>query len=173
SVQVFDKTHSLADELSWLDAEGPASPALIAYLRTHVTSYDYCLFFSYRYYHAYHGARAAAPRAILVPTAERDAAMGLATFTPVLRGGRALMYNSHEERAMIHAASGNQDVPGIIVGIGSDVPQNPQSARFRQKFGIRDAFAIYVGRIADNKGWQELFDFFQGYLRDTPGRLSL
>jgi glycosyltransferase involved in cell wall biosynthesis len=173
SVRVFEQAHSLADELSWLDAEGPASPALIAHLRKHFTSYDYCLFFSYRYYHAYHGARAAAPRAILVPTAERDAAMGLAMFTPILRGVRALMYNSHEERAMIHAASGNQDVPGIIVGIGSDVPQNPQPARFRQKFGIRDAFAIYVGRIDENKGCKELFDFFQGYVRDTPGRLSL
>src|ERR1019366_5996822 len=152
SVQVFDKTHSLADELSWLDAEGPASPALIAYLRTHVTSYDYCLFFSYRYYHAYHGARAAAPRAILVPTAERDAAIGLSLFGPVLRGVRALVYKSPEERAMIHAASGNQDVPGVIVGIGSDVPQNPQPARFRQKFGLKDPFAIYVGRIDENKG---------------------
>jgi len=173
SARVFEKVHSLADELSWLDAEGPASPALIAHLRKHFTSYDYCLFFSYRYYHAYHGARAAAPRAILVPTAERDAAIGLAMFAPLLRGVRALMYNSHEERAMIHAASGNQDVPGIIVGIGSDVPQNPQPARFRQKFGIRDPFAIYVGRIDENKGCKELFDSFQGYLGDTTGRLSL
>ena len=173
SAHVFEETHSLADELAWLDAEGPASPALVAHLRKHFTNYDYCLFFSYRYYHAYHGARAAAPRAILVPTAERDAAIGLGMFGPVLRGVRALMYNSHEERAMIHAASGNQHVPGVVVGIGSDVPQNPQAARFRQKFGIRDSFAIYVGRIDENKGCKELFDFFQGYLRDTPGRLSL
>ena len=53
------------------------------------------------------------------------------------------------------------------------MPQNPQPARFRQKFGIHDPFAIYVGRIDENKGCKELFDFFQGYLRDTPGRLSL
>ena len=67
------------------------------------TTYDYCLFFSYRYYHAYHGARAAASRAILVPTAERDAAIGLSIFQPMFRGVRALMYNSPEERAMIQA----------------------------------------------------------------------
>jgi glycosyltransferase involved in cell wall biosynthesis len=173
SVRVFDQAHSLADELAWLDAEGPASPALIAHLRKHAESYDYCFFFSYRYYHAYHGARAVTSRAILVPTAERDAAIGVSIFGPVLRGVRALMYNSHEERAMINAASGNQDVPGVVVGIGSDVPQNPQPARFRQKFGIRDPFAIYVGRIDENKGCKELFEFFGGYLRDTPGRMSL
>ena len=173
SVRVFDHAHSLADELAWLDAEGPASPALIAHLQKHGERYDYCFFFSYRYYHAYHGARAVPARAILVPTAERDAAIGVSIFAPVLRGVRALMYNSHEERAMINAASGNEDVPGVVVGIGSDVPQNPQPARFRQKFGIRDPFAIYVGRIDENKGCKELFEFFSGYLRDTPGRMSL
>ena len=172
STRVFAQRHSIADELKWLDAEGPASRALIHYLQKRGSSYDYCLFFSYRYYHAYHGARATAPRAILVPTAERDAAIGMAIFQPVLRGVRALMYNSHEERAMIHAASGNQDVPGVVVGIGSDVPQNPQPSRFRQKFDIRGPFAIYVGRIDQNKGCNELFEFFQGYARGS-GRLSL
>ena len=38
--------------------------------------YDFCLFFSYRSYQTYHGARAAAARAILVPTAERDPRRG-------------------------------------------------------------------------------------------------
>ena len=38
-------------------------------------------------------------------------AIGLSIFQPVFRGVRALMYNSPEERAMIQAVSGNQDVP--------------------------------------------------------------
>jgi hypothetical protein len=38
--------------------------------------YDYVFFFSYRYYHSYHGAKALPSRAILVPTAERDEAIG-------------------------------------------------------------------------------------------------
>ena len=74
SDRVFGERHSLADELDWIDAEGPTSPALVDYLSKHGGAYDYCLFFSYRYYHAYHGARAVPSRAILVPTAERDAA---------------------------------------------------------------------------------------------------
>ena len=136
-------------------------------------TYDFCLFFSYRYYVSYYGARAAAPRAILVPTAERDATIGLSIFRPVFRGVRALMYNSHEERAMIQQVSGNQDVAGVVVGIGSDVPQHPQPGRFRQKYNIHGPFAIYVGRIDQNKGCNELFEFFGEYVRDVPGRLSL
>ena len=173
SDRVFDHRHSLADELDWVDAEGPNSPGLIDYLSTNGGAYDYCLFFSYRYWVSYHGARAVSPRAILVPTAERDATIGLSMFQPVFRGVRALMYNSHEERAMIEAVSGNQEVPGVVVGIGSDVPQNPQPSRFRQKYNVQGPFAIYVGRIDQNKGCTELFEFFQGYLRDAAGRLSL
>ena len=55
---------------------------------------------------------------ILVPTAERDATVGLSIFQPLFRSVRAVMYNSPEERAMIHAVSGNHNVPGVVVGIG-------------------------------------------------------
>jgi glycosyltransferase involved in cell wall biosynthesis len=170
---VFHQPHSLADELRWLDAEGPAARLLIDHLAAHATGYDYCIFFSYRYYHAYHGVRAAGPRAVLVPTAERDLAAGLSLFPPIFRGVRALMYNSPEERAMIQALSGNEDVPSVVVGISSDVPSAPQPGRFRQKFGIRGPFAVYVGRIDENKGCSELFEFFDAYLRAAAGRLTL
>jgi glycosyltransferase involved in cell wall biosynthesis len=173
SDRVFGHCHSLADELEWLDAEGPTSPALVDHLSRHGDSYDYCIFFSYRYYHSYHGARAVPARAILVPTAERDAAIGLQIFQPVFRGVRAVMYNSHEERAMIHAASRNDKVPGVVVGVGSDVPQNPQAGRFRQKYDVRGPFAIYVGRVDRNKGCPELFEFFQRYVKEPTSRLSL
>jgi len=173
SERVFLQRHSLGDELDWLDAEGPTSPAMVDYIAKHVADYDYCLFFSYRYYHAYYGARAAGSRAILVPTAERDATIGLSIFQPLFRSVRAVMYNSPEEQAMIHAVSGNQRVPGVVVGIGSDVPNSPQAARFRQKYKIRGPFAVYVGRVDQNKGCNELFEFFQGYLKDPAGKLSL
>jgi glycosyltransferase involved in cell wall biosynthesis len=173
SARVFQQRHSLGDELRWLDAEGPTSPALVNHIAANAESYDFCLFFSYRYYQAYHGSRAAASRAVLVPTAERDPAIGLALFQPIFRGVRALMYNSPEEQAMINAVSGNHDVPGVVVGIGSEVPPHPEPQRFRQKYGIHGRFAIYVGRIDENKGCKELFDFFGRYVHDVYGQLSL
>jgi glycosyltransferase involved in cell wall biosynthesis len=173
SRRVFERQHSIADELRWLDAEGPACPALVRYIARHRDAYDYFIFFSYRYYHAYHGARQAGSRAVLVPTAERDPAVGLSIFGPLFSGVRALMYNSPEERAMIQSVARNQAVPSVVVGIGSEVPAHTQPSRFRQKFGIREPFIIYVGRIDENKGCSELFDFFQAYLRSNAGNLSL
>ena len=109
-----------------------------------------------------------ASKAVLVPTAERDAAVGLSIFGPIFRGVRALMFNSHEERAMLQHASG-RDLPGVVVGVGSDVPERPRPDRFRQKHGVTGPFAIYVGRIDENKGCKELFEFFQRFERSDAG----
>ncbi len=163
SETVFTKTHSYRDELAWLEAEGPTSPALISHIKAHEADYDFFIFFSFRYHHSFHGCRAVAAKAILVPTAERDGALGLGIFPPVFRGVRAFMYNSFEERALIQGVSNNHSVPGVVVGIGSEIPERSNGGRFRQKFDLRDRFAIYVGRIDANKGCVELFEFFEHY----------
>jgi glycosyltransferase involved in cell wall biosynthesis len=173
STRVFEETHSFSDELKWLDSEGPTSRSLVKHIAQEGRSYDYLVFFSYRYYHAYHGVRAAPERAVLVPTAERDAAVGVSLFQPIFRGVRAIMYNSLEERAMIQAVSGNHDVPGVVVGVGSEVPRRVQPDRFRQRFGILSPFALYVGRIDENKGCQQLFDYFLRYADEAPGDMTL
>ena len=173
SERVFHQQHSIADELDWLDAEGPTSPGLIAHISKHASDVDFCIFFSYRYYHAFHGVRAAGAKAVLVPTAERDPAVGLSIFAPVFRGVRALMYNSPEERAMLQGVASNEHVPSVVVGIGSEVPPNPQTQRFRQKHNVRGPYAVYVGRIDENKGCRELFSHFNAYLRERAGALTL
>ena len=163
SSYVFHERHSIADELEWLELEGPVSPGLVE--RLGQGEFDFVLLFSLRYYTAFHGARAVPARAVLVPTAEREASLGLSIFGPVLRGVRAIMYNSFEERALIEALSANQHVPGVVVGVGSEIPDRPDPARAREKFGLLDPFIVYVGRIDANKGCAELFDLFESYLR--------
>ena len=170
---VFGERHSIEDELRWLQSEGPTSPALVDHLRRAASEYDYLIFFSYRYYHAYHGALAAPAQAVLVPTAERDPALGLAIFQPAFRRVRALMYNSHEERALIQTVSRNHQVPGVVVGVGSEVPDAPDAARFRGRTGIKGRFALFVGRIDENKGCAELFDYFSRYVAEVSRRLRL
>ena len=163
SDHVFSRRHSLNEELGWLDSEGPATPTLIDRLRSSGGEFDHVLLFCARYYHAYHGARAVPERAVLVPTAERDAALGLALFGQVFRGVRAIMYNSPEERVLIHAAASNEHVPGVVVGVGSEIPGAVDPARAAAAFGLREPYVIYVGRIDANKGCAELFDFFIRY----------
>jgi glycosyltransferase involved in cell wall biosynthesis len=172
SERVFNRPHSVADELAWLESEGPASPALVRRIAQDADSFDHVLFFSYRYYHSYHGIRAAAPKAILVPTAERDPAIGVSIFRPIFRAARAVMFNTHEERSLIEHVSGRQG-PGVVVGVGSAVPDRTQPWRFKKAFRVRRPFAIYVGRIDENKGCTELFAHFEQYARSQPHGLDL
>jgi glycosyltransferase involved in cell wall biosynthesis len=173
STRVFEQRHSIRDELQWLDSEGPTTPALVAHLRRTASAYDFIVFFSYRYYHAYHGIRTTADRAMLVPTAERDPALGLATSTRTFRSVRALMYNSHEEQALIQAVARNEHVPGVVVGVGSEIRDDASAARFRERTGIAGCFVLYVGRIDENKGCRELFDYFQRYAAEVSDRMQL
>jgi glycosyltransferase involved in cell wall biosynthesis len=171
--RVLYQTHSLSDELKWIEAEGPASRALLRHLRRHGSSYDFCLFFDYRYYLSFYGAHEVPSRAILVPRAERDERIGARVFRDVFRGARAILYNSTEERSLIQAIAGNPQVPGVIVGAGAEVPQNPQPGRFRQKHNIRGPFAIHVGTIDGRYGCAELLDLFEHYSKQPSARLSL
>jgi glycosyltransferase involved in cell wall biosynthesis len=83
------------------------------------------------------------------------------------------MYNSPEERAMIQELAHNDDLPSVVVGVGSEVPTSTHPERFRQKFKIDGPFAVYVGRIDANKGCSELFEFFSAYIREAAGQLTL
>lgn len=173
SAFVFDHPHSLADESAWLDSEGPRSPKLIAHLRRVRNDFDWFLFFSARYYHAVRGADVVGDKAILVPTAERDPAVGLALIGRLCRSVRAIMYNTLEERALLQGVSGNTNVPGVVVGVGSEIPERTQPWRFRKKFNLKRPFAVYIGRIDENKGCKELFEHFDRYSREYPRGLDL
>jgi glycosyltransferase involved in cell wall biosynthesis len=172
SAFVFNHRHSIHDELRWLDSQGPTSATLMKRLEHIADECDFVILFSARYSHAFHGARLASHKAVLVPTAEREAAVGLEIFQPIFRGVRAIMYNSHEEQAFIAALSSNAHVPGVVVGVGSQVPATVDPGRARQKFGLNNPFIIYVGRIDANKGCEELFRNFREY-SDRSNQLDL
>ena len=169
---IFEHPHSLHHELRWLDSEGPKSPTLLRHIVERRNDFDFFIFFSFRYYHAYHGVRLVPAKAVLVPTAERDPVVGMGIFPPMIRRARALMYNSHEERVLLDAMS-NRRGPGVIVGIGSKIPARTQPERFRKKHGLKRPFVIYVGRVDINKGCKELFDYFETYAARVPNGLDL
>ena len=61
--------HSDRDEQRWMEEHGPVTPTLVDHLRKHEGDYDALVFFSYRYWTAYHGLQIAPHKSILVPTA--------------------------------------------------------------------------------------------------------
>jgi glycosyltransferase involved in cell wall biosynthesis len=170
---LFNHRHSVQDELRWLDSQGPTSPTLLKRLARVADECDFVLLFTVRYSPTFHGARVAAHKAVLVPTAERESSLGLSIFPPVFRGVRAIMYNSFEERALITALSSNAHVPGVVVGVGSQIPEAVDPEGLRRKFALHNPFIVYVGRIDANKGCVELFRHFIEYVDRSSRRLDL
>jgi glycosyltransferase involved in cell wall biosynthesis len=170
---ILQHEHREKDELAWLEEEGPTSPKLIHFIRKHESDYDYFIFFSYRYYHAYWGIHTVPGKSILVPTAEHDPVIHLKIFRDLFRMPRAFIYNSEEERVMIQTLSRNQSVPGLVVGVGTEVPSSFSAERFRQKHGVDGPYMIYVGRIDQNKGCPHLFDHFLRFKKDTGSDIKL
>ena len=173
SSRLFGERHSIHDELGWLESQGPTSPTLMKRLSRVADDCDFVLLFSVRYSPAFYGARFAAQKAVLIPTAERESALGLSIFPPVFRGVRAIMYNSFEERALVTTLSSNTHVPGVVVGVGSQIPDAVDPARARSKFRLHNPFIIYVGRIDANKGCASLFRNFIEYTDGLSRPLDL
>lgn len=173
SQRVFLGRHSEQDELDWLAEQGPLSTGLIRFLKHRHDDYDYFIFFSYRYYHSFYGLRAVAPKGVLVPTAERDEVVGLGIFKELFHLPRAIVYNSVEEREMIWKTSGNRDVPGDVVGVGSDVPASIDPELFPARHGGTGRYFIYIGRIDQNKGCRTLFNYYRRYREETGSSLEL
>ena len=170
---VLKREHKEEDEILWLEEEGPFSPALIDYIKGHRDDYEYFIFFSYRYYHSYWGIKAAPYKSILVPTAEHDPVIYLKIFKDLFRKPRGIVYNSAEEKRLINTVSGNENVDGEIAGVGAEVPKELFLKKFCQKYGIKDDYIIYIGRIDKNKGCAELFDFFIRYKEETGSNIKL
>jgi glycosyltransferase involved in cell wall biosynthesis len=170
---ILDNEHKFDEELKWMEEEGPLAPALIDYIKDHEDDYDYFIFFSYRYYHSYWGINALPHKSILVPTAESDSIIHLSLFKDLFRKPKAFIYNSIEEKNMINSLSQNQDILGEVVGVGIEIPGDFSADNFRHKYGIAGDYVIYVGRIDENKGCDQLFKFFQRYKKEETTDVKL
>lgn len=170
---IFSSEHTIEQELEWMDEQGPYLPEMLDVLEQREKEFQYYFFFSYRYYHSYHGVRRFKDKAILVPTAEHDPVVYLRLFKNFFNLPAAIIYNSHEEMAMIRKVSGNREVPGDIVGVGSEIPETWNPLSFREKFAVQETYFIYIGRLDQNKGVPELLDFYSRLLAEDAIDLTL
>jgi glycosyltransferase involved in cell wall biosynthesis len=170
---IFNEEHTLEDEMAWLKEEGPYYPLLLEELAKREAEFAYFIFFSYRYYHSFAGIERFRKKAILVPTAEHDEVVYLRLFKEFFKLPAAFIYNSHEEKEIINKISGNEDVPGDIVGVGSEIPEVFSPGSFREKFDIRGRYFLYIGRLDENKGVPQLLNFYTRLLAEEKIDLTL
>jgi len=159
--------HGQDEELRWMEAQGPYSPELIRFIKKNQDEYQFFIFFSYRYYHSYHGLQTVPHKSLLVPTAEEDAVIHFPLFRGFFHLPQGFVYNSVEEKRLINWLSANYQVPGDVVGVGSEIPDRFDPDGFRRKYNLQSPFLLYIGRIDTNKGCGQLFEYFQRFHKET------
>lgn len=155
---VFRDVHGPDDERAWISENGPLAPALAQALATR-RDVELFIFYSYRYATTFQGLPPVAERAVLVPTAEDDAALRLELLLELLRAPRGLIYLTPEERELVHAASGNAQRPSVVVGSGIEIQPGFETLDARARFDLPRRYLVYVGRIEAAKGVDRLIDY--------------
>ena len=171
--QVCFFEHTDEEERRWLQEHGPVTPALLDHLRERHQEYDALVFFSYRYWTSYFGLQVAPHKSLLVPTAEHDRVLYLRIFREFFRRPAALVFNTPEEKELIERTTGNQDLPGEVVGTGIERPASVPVDEVAPRLDLLGDYFVYVGRIEPEKGCAVMIDHFLRWQRETRSTATL
>lgn len=173
SARRFGQPNRLAEELEWLQAQGPWVPALLDHLEAEGRTRDALIFFTYIYYPTALGLPRVAERALLVPTAHDEPAIRFDLYRWLFHAPRAILFNTEEERRFVHGHFGNAHIPNDVVGLGVALPRAPEPERLRQQLGLDGPYALYLGRITPGKGCDELLEFYRRYREQHAEGITL
>jgi glycosyltransferase involved in cell wall biosynthesis len=161
------------DQLEWMRQQGPFSTPLFDFIRRQRDDFEAFVFFTYLYPTTYFGLQLVPEKAALVPAAHDEPFLYFDLFRPLFHLPRFLIYSTEAERQLVERTFANGYIPNAIVGTGVDVPEDVDGERFRQKYGLHQAFVLYAGRIDNAKNCPELFDYFIRFKQAHPGDLKL
>ena len=159
------------DELAWLRAQGPHSPALLSHIEQ--DHYDAYFFVTYLYEPTVLGLRAVSGKAALIPTAHDEPPIRLSIYRDVFRDPRWILCLSPAERRLVHSFFQNRDVPSSLCSWGLDPPAPTDSEAFRRKHSIQGDLLLYVGRVEASKGCGELVTWARRARKKRPFTLAL
>ncbi len=164
SDEVFAGAAPLERQLEWFRENGPETPELLEHLRTHGQDFDLVLFWTYRYYQSYFGLPLVEERAILVPTAEEDAAIDLETLHEFFDKPAGYLFMTPEEQQLVSSRALHPLRTSVVAGIGLEpapIGNTPRTSIDR--LDIPSAYLLYLGRVDRNKGCDALLETFQDY----------
>ncbi len=159
--------NSKEQEEAWMMAQGPWSPDLFNYLSSRKSEYDSFIFFTYLYATTYFGLPLVKEKAYLVPTAHDEWPIYLGIWEEFFKLPRKFIFNTIEERDFLKQRFPECTIEGPVVGLAVDPPEDVDPNRFCQKFNITNQYLLYMGRIDQSKGCDQLIDYFLQYGSET------
>lgn len=170
STSLFSGPRTAADEVAWIDAQGPFCPRLVDHVHTVAEDRDALVFFTYLYYPTVHGIQANPTKSFLVPTAHDEAPFYLDAYEPVFSLPAGLIFNTRAERALVQRRFPHLRTPARVVGVGIENLDALEEAA-RIKWDVTEAapapIVLYAGRIEEGKGVGTLIDHLERFRTDS------
>ncbi len=169
----WQQTHTLIEEMAWIQENGPFSATLLHFIHQAAPDFDAFVFFTYLYASTFFGLPLVAAKAVLVPTAHDEPFLYADAYRLLFHLPRHIVYLTEAERDIVHRVTGNGRVPHTVAAIGLNAPADVSAVRFCQKYGLSGDFLLYGGRIVPAKNVPELLEFFQRYQAEHGRDLKL
>lgn len=181
SGQIMQGRRTYFDEMRWMELQGPISSGLLDFLDRRQGHYDLFFFMTYLYATTFMGLQIAPHKSVMLATAHDDPWIRFGIFRPLFHLPRAFVYNSFEERNLIHRLFKNEYIPGQVLGNGIDARLLAEIAadrpteifRSEPRLNPDDEYVIFVGRVDPSKGCDQLFEYFARYKAETGSRVKL
>ncbi len=164
---------SIALQKEWMHAQGPICSALNRYLRLHRSRYDAFFFFGYLYATTYELLPLVEERAFLVPLAQDEWPIRMRIWNEFFKRPAGIIFNTPQEHDFVRTRFSRMCVDGPIIGCGIEPPGRTDPESFRARYGLREPFMLYLGRIDGSKGCDVLAEYFTRFRRrlQTPAKL--
>ncbi len=173
SEHLFSGTPTPADELAWIDAQGPFVPTLVDHLHARSGEADALLFFTYLYYPTVHGVHAAPERSVLVPTAHDEAPLYLDSYEAVFRLPAGLAFNTESEAELVRRRFPDAQAKRRVIGVGVEDLALLEAAQQAAEPSPDAPALLYAGRIEEGKGVGQLIAHVRRYRKDTGASPTL
>ena len=163
-------TRPLFNQREWMRMQGPYAPELPRWLERSADRFDVVIGFTYLYWTtwaAMHTLPGLVP-VVLHPTVHDEPPVRLSIFDEVFRAPDAFALSTPEEIDLIRERF-HIDPPGAVIGIGVEFPVGDGDRFLRAYPALGDApYILYVGRVDEGKGAQQLLEFFVLYKERNP-----
>ncbi|BAZ67917.1 MAG: glycosyltransferase family 4 protein [Pelatocladus maniniholoensis HA4357-MV3] len=156
---------SIALQEEFIRYQGPYSEPLLSFLRAHCNEYQCIIFATYLYPTSYFGiAEIPLSKVLLAPTLHDEPPAYLSAYKYMYKRVSSFIWLTNAEKALGEKLWG--EVPGKLVSMGVDT-------LLRSPFQAEYPYLLYCGRIDQNKGCNDLVNFFIEFKKSYPSSLRL
>jgi glycosyltransferase involved in cell wall biosynthesis len=169
------KSRKVTDEdyMNWILAQGPTTPDLINYIKTHERGYDCLIFFTYLYYPTVTGININSKKTIFIPLAHDEWPIYMPVFKTMFTIPACIMYNTIAEKKFVNRLFNNEAVYAEIAGTWVNMPVDLPEMDVKNEMKIYNDYILFVGRIDSNKITDQDFEWFLKYVSETKKKIKL